>query len=98
MSLILSGLLLDVVQVAGMLGGLAMSLLAEIYSRRKIMILGLLLLVFGSARSSFSQRGHSRYHGGRRIIDVPEKGKSRAAVLGEGEELLPHLEIHDRHR
>lgn len=41
-SLILSGVLLGVVQVAGMVGGLAMSLLAEIFSQRKIMLLGLL--------------------------------------------------------
>lgn len=48
-SLIFSGILLGVVQVAGMLGGLAVSLLSEVISQRRTLILGLLLLVLGSA-------------------------------------------------
>ncbi|UYQ77293.1 MFS transporter [Glutamicibacter sp. JL.03c] len=53
-SLIFSGVLLGVVQVAGMLGGLAVSLLAEVISQRRTLILGLLLLVAGSALGAVS--------------------------------------------
>ncbi len=48
-SLIFSGVLLGVVQVAGMVGGLAVSLLSEVISQRRTLVLGLLLLVLGSA-------------------------------------------------
>jgi|GEM_PF-4019479 len=40
----MSGVLLGVVQVAGMVSGLAMSLVAELISQRHTMVLGLLLL------------------------------------------------------
>jgi len=53
-SLIFSGVLLGVVQVAGMVGGLAVSLLAEVISQRRTLILGLLLLVAGSALGAFA--------------------------------------------
>lgn len=48
-SLLFAGVLLGVVQVAGMVGGLAVSLLAEVISQRRTLILGLFLLVLGSA-------------------------------------------------
>ncbi|TLK52015.1 MFS transporter [Glutamicibacter sp. V16R2B1] len=54
-SLLMSGVLLGVVQVAGMVSGLAMSLVAELISQRHTMILGLLLLSVGSAAGSLSQ-------------------------------------------
>ncbi|MGO2052910.1 MFS transporter [Glutamicibacter sp. BW80] len=79
-SLILSGVLLGVVQVAGMLGGLAMSLLAEIYSQRKIMILGLLLLILGSAMGSFSPNAGMLL--GTRIIEGA--GVIMCSVMGPG--------------
>lgn len=53
-SLIFSGVLLGVVQVAGMAGGLAVSLLSEVISQRRTLILGLLLLVLGSALGALS--------------------------------------------
>ncbi|MGP4994071.1 MFS transporter [Glutamicibacter ardleyensis] len=80
LSLIFSGVLLGVVQVAGMLGGLSMSLLAEIYSQRKIMILGLLLLVLGSALGSFSPNAAMLL--GTRVIEGA--GVIMCSVMGPG--------------
>jgi len=57
-SLIFSGVLLGVVQAAGMLGGLAVSLLAEVLSQRRTLILGLFLLILGSALGSFSPNSY----------------------------------------
>lgn len=54
-SLLFAGTLLGVVQVAGMLGGLAVSLLSEVISQRRTLLLGLLLLVLGSALGGASQ-------------------------------------------
>lgn len=79
-SLLLSGVLLGVVQVAGMVGGLAMSLLAEIYSQRKIMLLGLILLVFGSILGSFSPSAGMLL--GTRIIEGA--GVVMCGVMGPG--------------
>ena len=79
-SLILSGVLLGVVQVAGMVGGLAMSLLAEIYSQRKIMLLGLMLLVCGSILGSFSPSAGMLL--GTRIIEGA--GVIICSVMGPG--------------
>lgn len=79
-SLLLSGVLLGVVQVAGMVGGLAMSLLAEIFSQRKIMLLGLMLLVFGSILGSFSPSAGMLL--GTRIIEGA--GVIMCSVMGPG--------------
>lgn len=79
-SLFLSGVLLGVVQVAGMVGGLAMSLLAEIYSQRKIMLLGLILLVCGSILGSFSPSTGMLL--GTRIIEGA--GVIMCSVMGPG--------------
>lgn len=79
-SLILSGVLLGVVQVAGMVGGLAMSLLAEIYSQRKIMLLGLMLLVCGSILGSFSPSAGMLL--GTRILEGA--GVIMCSVMGPG--------------
>lgn len=79
-SLFLSGVLLGVVQVAGMVGGLAMSLLAEIYSQRKIMLLGLMLLVCGSILGSFSPSAGMLL--GTRIIEGA--GVIMCSVMGPG--------------
>ena len=54
-SLIFAGALLGVVQVAGMAGGLAVSLLAEVISQRRTLILGLILLTLGSVLGALSQ-------------------------------------------
>lgn len=54
-SLLFAGTLLGVVQVAGMIGGLAVSLLSEVISQRRTLLLGLLLLVSGSALGGTSQ-------------------------------------------
>ncbi|WP_417372322.1 CynX/NimT family MFS transporter [Glutamicibacter protophormiae] len=54
-SLLFAGTLLGVVQVAGMLGGLAVSLLSEVISQRRTLLLGLLLLIVGSALGGASQ-------------------------------------------
>lgn len=53
-SLLFAGTLLGVVQVAGMVGGLAISLLAEVISQRRTLLLGLVLLAVGSALGAFS--------------------------------------------
>ena len=79
-SLILSGVLLGVVQVAGMVGGLAMSLLAEIFSQRKIMLLGLVLLVIGSALGSLSPSAGMLL--GTRIVEGA--GVIMCSVMGPG--------------
>ncbi len=79
-SLFLSGVLLGVVQVAGMVGGLAMSLLAEIHSQRKIMLLGLMLLVCGSILGSFSPSAGMLL--GTRIIEGA--GVIMCSVMGPG--------------
>lgn len=79
-SLFLSGVLLGVVQVAGMVGGLAMSLLAEIHSQRKIMLLGLILLVCGSILGSFSPSAGMLL--GTRIIEGA--GVIMCSVMGPG--------------
>ncbi|WP_431710451.1 CynX/NimT family MFS transporter [Glutamicibacter uratoxydans] len=54
-SLLVAGVLLGVVQVAGMLGGLLFSLLAELISARWTFITGLTLLIIGSSIGSLSQ-------------------------------------------
>ncbi|MFJ2618394.1 CynX/NimT family MFS transporter [Glutamicibacter sp. NPDC087344] len=54
-SLLFAGTLLGVVQVAGMVGGLAVSLLSEVISQRRTLVLGLLLLALGSALGGASQ-------------------------------------------
>ena len=53
-SLLFAGVLLGVVQVAGMLGGLAISLLSEVISQRRTLLLGLCLLSIGSALGALS--------------------------------------------
>ncbi len=53
-SLLFAGTLLGVVQVAGMVGGLVISLLAEVISQRRTLLLGLVLLAVGSALGAFS--------------------------------------------
>ena len=55
LSLLFTGTLLGVVQVAGMLGDLAVSLLSEVISQRRTLLLGLLLLVLGSTLGGASQ-------------------------------------------
>lgn len=55
MSLVVSGVLLGVVQVAGMVGGLAVSLLSEVISQRRTLILGLLLVTLGSILGAISE-------------------------------------------
>jgi predicted MFS family arabinose efflux permease len=49
MTLLQAGTLLGIVQVAGMLGGLAVSLLAELIGERRCLCTGLVLLCLGSA-------------------------------------------------
>ena len=49
MTLLQAGTLLGIVQVAGMLGGLAVSLLAELIGERRCLATGLILLCLGSA-------------------------------------------------
>lgn len=53
-SLLVAGVLLGVVQVAGMLGGLLFSLLAELISARWTFVTGLTLLIIGSCIGSLS--------------------------------------------
>ncbi|MFJ6415469.1 CynX/NimT family MFS transporter [Paeniglutamicibacter sp. NPDC091659] len=48
-SLLTAGALLGIVQLAGMVGGLAVSLLAEVIGARRTLVLGLLFLSAGSA-------------------------------------------------
>ena len=54
-SLLFAGTLFGVVQVAGIIGGLAVSLLSEVISQRRTLLLGILLLVSGSALGGASQ-------------------------------------------
>lgn len=54
LSLVEAGILLGLVQVAGMLGGLAISLLAEVIGPRRCLMLGLGLLFGGSVLGGFS--------------------------------------------
>jgi len=79
-SLIVSGVLLGVVQVAGMLGGLAVSLLSELISQRWTFLTGLMLLVLGSATGAFSQDASLLI--ATRIIEGV--GVVMAAVMGPG--------------
>lgn len=79
-SLLVSGVLLGVVQVAGMLGGLAFSLLAEIISPRWTFVTGLLLLIAGSAVGSLSQDASLLV--ATRIVEGI--GVVMAAVMGPG--------------
>ncbi len=54
MSLVQAGVLLGVVQVAGMAGGLAVSLLAEMIGARRCLLIGLWLLIAGSLIGGFA--------------------------------------------
>ncbi|MBK3565943.1 CynX/NimT family MFS transporter [Streptomyces sp. MBT62] len=54
LSLVQAGTLLGVVQLAGMLGGLAVSLLAELIGERRCLSGGLVLLFLGSASGGFA--------------------------------------------
>ena len=53
-SLLTAGVLLGIVQLAGMVGGLAVSLLAEVIGARRTLLLGLLFLSAGSALGALS--------------------------------------------
>ncbi|WP_405922599.1 CynX/NimT family MFS transporter [Streptomyces sp. NBC_00035] len=54
LSLVQAGTLLGIVQLAGMLGGLAISLLAELIGERRCLSIGLVLLCLGSAGGGFA--------------------------------------------
>ncbi|WP_043664675.1 MFS transporter [Streptomyces xylophagus] len=54
LSLVQAGTLLGIVQLAGMLGGLAVSLLAELIGERRCLSGGLVLLFLGSAGGGFA--------------------------------------------
>jgi cyanate permease len=54
LSLLAAGVLLGIVQVAGMVGGLAVSLLAEVIGERRTLLLGLLFLSAGSILGALS--------------------------------------------
>ncbi len=54
LSLVQAGTLLGIVQLAGMLGGLAVSLLAELIGERRCLSGGLVLLCLGSAAGGFA--------------------------------------------
>jgi predicted MFS family arabinose efflux permease len=54
MTLLQAGTLLGIVQVAGMLGGLAVSLLAELIGERRCLTTGLILLCLGSAAGALA--------------------------------------------
>ncbi|WP_406118383.1 CynX/NimT family MFS transporter [Streptomyces sp. NBC_00989] len=54
LSLVQAGTLLGIVQLAGMLGGLAVSLLAELIGERRCLSAGLVLLFLGSAGGGFA--------------------------------------------
>ncbi|MFF6989065.1 MFS transporter [Streptomyces sp. NPDC010273] len=54
LSLVQAGTLLGIVQLAGMLGGLAVSLLAELIGERRCLSGGLVLLCVGSAAGGFA--------------------------------------------
>ncbi|MGX1751352.1 MFS transporter [Glutamicibacter protophormiae] len=79
-SLLFAGTLLGVVQVAGMLGGLAVSLLSEVISQRRTLLLGLLLLILGSALGGGSRDAYLLL--GTRIIEGA--GVIMATVVGPG--------------
>ncbi|MFJ6457104.1 CynX/NimT family MFS transporter [Paenarthrobacter sp. NPDC091669] len=53
-SLLTAGVLLGIVQLAGMIGGLAVSLLAEVFGARRTLILGLLFLSAGSVAGALA--------------------------------------------
>lgn len=55
LTLFVAGLLLGIVQVAGMAGGLAVSLLAEVIGERRTLLVGLGFLSLGSALGALSQ-------------------------------------------
>ncbi len=57
-SLFFAGVLLGVVQVAGMLGGLAVSLLSEVISQRRTLLLGLVLVTIGSILGAFAPNAY----------------------------------------
>jgi len=79
-SLLFAGTLLGVVQVAGMLGGLAVSLLSEVISQRRTLLLGLLLLILGSALGGGSRDAYLLL--ATRIIEGA--GVIMATVVGPG--------------
>lgn len=54
LSLLIAGVLLGIVQVAGMLGGLGISLLAEVIGERRTLLIGLLFLTLGSVLGAMS--------------------------------------------
>lgn len=54
LTLVQAGTLLGIVQLAGMLGGLAISLLAELIGERRCLSIGLVLLCLGSAGGGFA--------------------------------------------
>ena len=54
LSLLAAGVLLGIVQVAGLVGGLAVSLLAEVIGERRTLLLGLLFLSAGSIFGALS--------------------------------------------
>ncbi|MFF1682279.1 CynX/NimT family MFS transporter [Streptomyces sp. NPDC058256] len=54
LSLVQAGTLLGIVQLAGMLGGLAISLLSELIGERRCLSIGLILLFLGSAGGGFA--------------------------------------------
>ncbi|MGQ3383288.1 MFS transporter [Glutamicibacter sp. TV12E] len=79
-SLFFSGVLLGVVQIAGMAGGLAVSLLSEVISQRRTFIAGLLLVAIGSALGAFSPNAIALL--ATRIIEGA--GVIMATVMGPG--------------
>ena len=79
-SLFFSGVLLGVVQVAGMVGGLAVSLISEVISQRRTFLVGLLLLVIGSALGALSSNAFALL--ATRIIEGA--GVIMVTVMGPG--------------
>ena len=59
LTLVQAGTLLGIIQLAGMLGGLAISLLAELIGERRCLSGGLVLLFLGSAGGGFAWSGGS---------------------------------------
>ena len=80
LSLLVAGVLLGIVQVAGMLGGLGISLLAEVIGERRTLIIGLLFLTLGSALGAMST-GATTLLASRAIEGV---GFIAATVMGPG--------------
>ncbi|PQZ94869.1 MFS transporter [Arthrobacter sp. MYb227] len=80
LSLLVAGVLLGIVQVAGMLGGLGISLLAEVIGERRTLIIGLLFLTLGSALGAMSL-GANMLLASRAIEGV---GFIAATVMGPG--------------